>query len=227
MKRILYILFILIVLFISPAFGEEIPLNIGVGPALNYIPSIISEDQLLHYSLKLDIYAAIDREFIESHKSRIPKKYRGFVENKDELRVSYIFIPESIIFSPKLNNTGMYGINFRPISIGLPVLKYVNFKNRLNLGLNLTYIFIHSDKIFEGSGSMNFLRPGLNLQFDNIAKMTRKFLISFGVDAYFYIPQKIEKNSPILESGEPDKSIWFIVQGYIIFNLRLPYNAKI
>lgn len=227
MKRILYIVFILIVFFVRFAFGEEIPLNIGIGPAFNYIPSIISEDQLLHYSLKLDLYAALDREFIESHKSRIPKKYRGFVENKDELRISYIFIPESIILSPKINNTGMYGVNFRPISIGLPVVKTEKFKSRFNLGLNLTYIFIHSDKIFDGSGNMNFLRPGLNLQFDNIARLTRKFLVSFGLDAYFYIPQRVEKDSPIFESGELDKSIWFILQGYIILNFRTPYNAKI
>ncbi len=207
--------------------GEEIPLNLGFGPAANYIPKIISDDQLLHYSLKLDIYAALDREFIESHKSRIPKKYRGFVEGKDELRISYIFIPESLIISPKYQNTGMYGINFRPLSLGLPLVKTKGFRNRLNLGLNLTYTYIHSDRIFDGKGSMHFLRPGLNLQFDNIARISNRFFLSFGADAYFYIPQKIKDNSPVMESGSLDESIWFVAQIYILFNPRIIYKAGI
>lgn len=207
-------------------YGDSVPLNLGFGPAVSYIPKIISDDQLLHYSLKLDIYAILDRDFIEAHKSRIPAKYRKFVEGKDEIRISYIFIPESLFISPKYQNTGIYGINFRPLSLGLPFIKTSTFKNKLGLGLNLTYAYIYSDRIFDEKGSMNFLRPGLNLQFNNIVKITKRFFISFGLDFYFYIPQKIKDNSPIFETGDISESMWFVGQAYILFNPRLMYKSR-
>ncbi|MCX7943895.1 MAG: hypothetical protein N2746_05240 [Deltaproteobacteria bacterium] len=217
---------IILLFFAGSALAENVPLNLGFGPALNYIPKIISNDQFLHYSLKLDIYAVLDRDFIEKHKSKIPKKYRKFVESKDELRVSYIFIPESLFISPKYQNTGIYGINFRPLSLGLPIVKTDTFKNRLNMGINLTYLFIHSDKIFNEKGSMHFLRPALNLQFDNLLKISKKFLVSLGVDTYFFIPQKVEDKSNIFESGDINDSIWFIGQIYVLLNPRVMYKVK-
>lgn len=204
-----------------------IPLNLGIGPAVNYIPQIISDDQLFHYSLKLDIYAILDREFLQSHKSRIPKRYRGFIEGRDELRISYLFIPESLIISPAFKHTGIYGINFRPISLGFPLVRSGNLRSNLGAGLNVTYMFIHSDSIFGEDGSMNFLRPGLNLQFDSGVKITRKFLISCGVDTYFYIPQEVRDGSKILQTGEIKRALWFVAQLYLIFNFRVPYKTRI
>ncbi|MCX7959486.1 MAG: hypothetical protein N3B13_10615 [Deltaproteobacteria bacterium] len=218
---------ILLTLFITGdnLYGESVPLNLGFGPAFNYIPKIIADDQTLHYSLKLDIYAVLDRDFIEAHKSRIPKKYRGFVEGKDELRVSYIFIPESLIISPKYRDTGIYGVNFRPLSLGIPVVKSKSFKSRINLGINLTYAFIYSESIFDKEGNMHFLRPGLNIQFDNIVRISSRFFVSFGADAYFYIPQKIEDGSDILGTGSPYESIWFAGQFYVLLNPRVMYKT--
>jgi len=224
------IAFILVLFASSSLYSKEVvevPLNIGFGPALNYIPGVISDDQTFHYSLKLDMFAVLDKDFIESHKNRVPKKYRGLLEGKDEFRISYIFIPESLIISPKIENTGIYGINFRPISLGLPFVSNKNFKNGLSLGLNLSYMFIHSDKIFDGKGSMNFLRPALNLQFDNLVRVNRNLLLSFGLDSYFYIPQEIKDSSPVLEIGNLDRALWFIGQVYIIINFRVPYKTRI
>lgn len=204
-----------------------IPLNLGVGPAVNYISQIISNDQPFHYSLKLDIYAILDKEFLQSHKSRIPKRYRGFIEGKDELRISYLFIPELLIISPAFKHTGIYGINFRPISLGFPLVRSRNLRTNLGVGLNVTYMFIHSDSIFDKDGSMNFLRPGLNLQFDSRVMITREFLISCGADTYFYIPQEVKDDSEILQTGEFKRALWFIAQLYIIFNFRVPYKTRI
>jgi hypothetical protein len=224
------IIFTLILFASIPLYSKEpveVPLNIGFGPALNYIPKVISDDQTFHYSLKLDICAVLDKNFIESHKDRIPKKYRGLLEGKDEFRVSYIFIPELLIISPKIEHTGIYGVNFRPVTLRVPFVSKTNFKNGISIGLDLTYMFIYSDKIFDGEGSMNFLRPGLNLQFDNLIRFSKSFLVSFGLDSYFYIPQEIKDRSPIIEIGNLDRAIWFIGQVYIIINFRVPYKTRI
>ncbi len=205
----------------------DLPLNIGFGPAFNYFPQIISDDQMIHYSLKLNMYAVLDRELIEQNKARVPKKYRGFIEGKDEIKITYIFIPESIIISPEYRHTGIYGANFRPLSIGIPLLKSKDFKSNINLGINITYMFIHSDTIFDKSGSMNFFRPGINIQLDNNIRISKKFLFSFGIDTYFYIPQEIRDGSPILEIGNSQRWIWFCGQPYLMVNLRLPYKTKI
>ncbi len=226
-KKILFVLFIILSQNIFAKEMVSVPLNLGAGPALNYIYGAISDDQTFHYSLKLDMYALLDREFLQSHGSKVPKKYRGFIEGRDELRITYLFIPESLIISPTYKHTGIYGINFRPISLGLPLIKSQGLISSLGLGLNVTYMFIHSDSVFDKNGYMNFLRPGLNLQLDNIVKITKKFLISGGVDTYFYIPQEVKRDSPIFEIGDFNRTIWFVAQVYFIFNIRVPYRTRI
>lgn len=226
MLKKVFVATLLSIYSLLPLEADEIPLNLGFGPAVNYFPGSISEDQLFHYALKLDIYAVLDRQFIESHKSRIPKKYREILENKDEFYISYLFIPELLIISPKIHNTSMYGISFRPLDLGFDIIKGRKYRMKINPGLNLTYIYIQSDTLFNKSGSMNFLRPGINIKFENIFRISRKFLITAGIDTYFYIPQKLEDKSPIMEIGNIDESIWFFAQIYLLFNPRVNYNIK-
>jgi hypothetical protein len=208
-----------------------VPVQIGVGPA-GYIvgaPNLgtfrlegpVVEDQLFHTGLRIYLAAIIDKEFVRQNPQLIPRQYRRQIMEMGEVRVSPMvanLIPSSLIISPKVRNTGIYGVTWRLIGIGLaPVSDPVRVS--VNAGALATYAYMHSDTF----ANTHFLRPGLEGALDIEIPFTNEFLMSFGWASQFYLPQRVGA-SPIDFGAEFDsESIWHMGQLYLQFHFRVPY----
>jgi hypothetical protein len=243
-----------IVIFVSctitaTAFGAEIPVNIGVGPAAFYVPEKLQDDDPEpFYGLRLHIKAVIDKKLIEKNKGKIPKKYQKALAKVDEVRVGYLFIPEAIMVGTRKKEHGpeFYGATWRPIGLGVPV-KMGPTRFTLGTGLLITYAFVNigdykiADAIDEDieAGKVrvedleyreqitHFLRPGMDLKAELEIKFTDSFLTSFGWSSAYYVPQKIGGGIGSLGMDELKKSLWRIHQAYFMLHYRIPVKANI
>jgi len=223
--------FLLALLLLTPAPAlatkVTVPINIGVGPALYQLSGPIRQDQTLHYGLAFSGFAVVDNETIRKFRKRIPRKYRSTILKIDEMRISHFLIPDSFFISPKTVNTGIYGIGWQPLKLGLTLSK----KPRLwiGIGVRITYFYLHSDG-FEGvqdgqAFSMHFLRPGLDAASDFEIPFSDSFLMSVGWVSQFHLPQPV--GGGIGDWGSTDESIWHIGQAYLKLHFRFPYTANI
>jgi hypothetical protein len=200
----------------------EIPVDIGIGPAVHFITGPVQDDQLVHTGLVISAQAIIDKAVIKKYKKRIPEKYRDLAMSTDEVRFSpSIFIPDTLIISPGYADTGMYGISWRPIGVGVPFVKSNDFRLGANAGLRLTYLFIHSTTL---ESPTHFLRPGLDLTADCEIPFSKSVLISLGWGSQVYIPQPV--GGSIMSIGGLDESIWHVGQAYLKFHYRFPYKVS-
>lgn len=168
-----------------------LPVDIGVGPAAYWFSGAIGDDQLAHFGIKLNVYAVISHAMIAANINRVPAQYRKMALGIDEVEYQpSIFIPDSLIISPKYAHTGMYGATWRPIALTLLKVKRQTWVD-LGVGVLLTYAFIHSDTL--SASPIHFLRPGLDLQFEwTIPVIQDAFAIGLGAATQWYIPQKID-----------------------------------
>lgn len=232
------ILLVSLIVFTVPAQAETnsgeqeftVPVNLGFGPELNYYNGAVGKEKLFHYGIKLDIHAFIDREVLSKNRNKIPKKWRKQVGKLSSVKIGKMYIPESIIISPKTGKTGIYGINFRPVGLGTGLVSGPFLGVNLGLGLNATYLCIHSDALFAGETSkvMHFLRPGIDAKLNVQFKISRGFQLSAGAEGTGYVPQELSSRSKIGEIGEfNDKSLWYMGQLYFIVNVRVPKKVKL
>lgn len=197
-----------------------VPVDVGVGPAGLLITGPVFRDQPVHGALKLSVAAVLDKEFIRKNQKRIPSKYRAMAKGVHEVRISpSIFIPDELIISPPVRGTGLYGITFRPVGLGVPLFSGPVSLN-LGAGLLLTYAFLHSDVL----PTTHFLRPGVDLKAELEFKLSKSFLISVGWSSGFYVPQKL---GTFLEVVPIDEGIWHVGQGFLKFHFRFPYKVKL
>lgn len=200
-----------------------VPVDVGVGPAGLLIPGPIFADQPLHSALVFSVAAVIDKKTIRKNKKRIPKQYRDMAAGMDEVRVSpSLFIPDMLIISPKWANTGMYGVSWKPLSLGVP---FVTDPVRLSadLGLRLTYLFIHSDTLAEKP--THFIRPGLDAEISLEIPFSDTWLMSMGWSAQVYIPQKL--GGKVWEVGPFDETIWQVNAPFVKLHYRFPYKVNL
>lgn len=197
-----------------------VPVDVGVGPAALLITGPVFRDQPVHGALKISVAAVLDREFIRKNEKRIPAKYRKMAKGVHEVRISpSIFIPDELILSPPVRGTGLYGITFRPLSLGVPLLSGpVSFD--VGAGLLLTYAFLHSDAL----PTTHFLRPGIDLQAELELALSKSFLISVGWASGFYVPQKLGTFFDVLPIQD---GIWHVGQGFLKFHFRFPYKVTL
>lgn len=206
-----------------------VPVDIGVGPAFHMFTGPIQQDQTFHYGLVLSVRAIIDHKLIKDNQKKIPRKYRKMALGIDELRYSpSILIPDTILISPKLENTSIYGLSFRPIGID-PALIKKPFRLTAGLGLRLTYGRISSDGI-EGANegeafAMNWFRPGIDGMGELEIPFSERFLISGGWDSQLYLPQTI--GGPVFAWGEQDERILHVGQAFMKLHIRFPYTTRI
>ena len=203
----------------------EIPINVGVGPAVYQFSGMIEDNQPLHYGLALDIAAIIDKAAIKEHKDKIPKKYRKMVAKIGEARVGYMLIPDSLFLSPGEAGTTIYGATWRPISMNVP-LKLPGMKLKFGTGLVMSYSYI--DIAADGdapSSTTHFFRPGLDLRAHLEIPLTDSFIVSLGWSSGFYVPQEVGGDFSAM--GEGDRSLWHIGQGSLVFNYRFPFKTRL
>lgn len=198
--------------------------DVGVAPAVHLINGGFDLNKDVQLGLKLSLEGIITREVIQKNKHRVPKKYRRFVERANEFRISpFWYLPDTLFISPKIGESQMYGLSFRPIGLGLAFGR----KPRLGLeaGAVLTYAWYQSDAHDDGSGT-HFIRPGVEIRVDFEIPFTRTFLLSLGWASTFYVPQEFG-GFGFPEEDFLTKSIWHIGQGYLMFHFRFPYTTNI
>lgn len=208
----------------APAMAQNVtvPVNVGIGPTFNWVTGPVADDQTFHFGFRFQTFVAIDQRTRVKYIKYIPKQYRKIARQPGEIRVDPVpwYVPRSFIISPKVRNTGMYGLTFRPLGLGISLGRDL----KLAGGLLLTYAFIHSDTL---ESPMHFLRPGAELKadFEIPLQKKKKTMLSVGWASQFYIPQTIGGN--IDEVGGIDNSIWHIGQIIVMFHKRFDYTFNI
>jgi len=206
--------------------GDEVtvPVDVSVGPAFHFVTGPVQADEQTHYGLKLDIKAIIDNATIRANIRRVPQGYRATAIRMKEYRMGVSsFIPDTLFISPQSRRTGMYGIAFRPLYVGLTLWEVPRIN--LSVGALLTYAYISSTVAAIGAETTHLLRPGLDAKLDIEIPISRSFLVSFGWTSQLYVPQEI--GGEFWAWGERDKSIWHIGQAYLMLHFRFPYTASL
>ena len=206
----------------------EVPIDVGVGPSGLMWNGPLAADQPLHYALSsMSGGAVLDQELIKKNGKRIPKQYRKMAKNLDEVRIGHLLLPDTIIISPKINRTGMYGVNWSPLKLGLPLVKKP-FRLKLTVNPVLTYTFIHSDLV--EIGTTHFLRPGIaggvSLEFP----LFGPFRCSVHARSQVYIPQATGGSVVDLgftENGLANHAIWRVTQFALRIHYRFPYRTRL
>ena len=208
-----------------------VPADVGVGPAAYILSGPVADDQPVHAGLKISIQAIIDQATLRAHQDRIPPNLRSQALQMSEVRYSpSVFIPDALIISPKIRNTGIYGVTWRPISIGLPLIDADPVRLRLAAGLLLTYAYLYSD--LPALPATHFIRPGLDIGAELEVALTDSFLISGGWSSGFYIPQGLGTlgMGPYGESHDwagLRQTLWHFGQGFVKLHIRFPYTANL
>lgn len=205
-----------------------VPLDIGVGPSFNHFFGPIGDDQYFHYGIKLDIAAIINRQVIKDNIDKVPKKYRKMAGSIDELKYYPLWwLPDSLIISPKVDKTGIYGVTFRPIHLGIDLFSVGGLGLSVSVGAIVTYAYIMSDA-FVNSDSMHFLRPGADVRAELSMMFTDSVGISLGWASAFYIPQSVDKkDSSFWDVPGIDDSLWHNGQAFLMFHYRFPYSTTL
>jgi hypothetical protein len=196
-----------------------VPLDVGVGPAAYFISGPVYRDQPLHLGLKISLQAVLDRDWLRRNRALIPRSYRQRALQVEEIRISpSLLIPDAIILSPKVRNTGLYGVTWRPLGVALP-LTSGRVALGLEAGLLLTYAYLDSDTLPD----THFLRPGLDLGARVEVEVTRSFLVSAGWSSGVYIPQELGS----FGVGELDQSMFHLGQAFLQLHVRFPYTTRL
>lgn len=201
-----------------------VPVDIGVGP-LAVVPNApIFLDQPAFLGAAISVAAVIDQKLLRQHKNKIPKQYRKQLRGIKTIYyrpLPLLLIPELLIVSPALLNTGMYGAVWRPIGIGLP---FELGPTTLVAGarLDLSYIFIHSSTL---PSPTHFVRPGINLHLTYQIPVADSLLFSLGWSSDFYLPQPVGR--PPWEFWPLDDALWHLGGPFIKLHLRFPYSTTL
>lgn len=220
---------------LAPSLGwaarVQVPIEVGVGPAAYWFfgPLADSRGAVPHFGLKLNADAVIDQELIAANRERIPSRYRKMADGVQEARIGYLFVPDALILSPKLQSldgTGVFGATWRPLGLSLPLSgqrsgwRKGGARLELLAGLLLTYAFIYSD--LPAVPATHFLRPGLDLGLRLEVPASSRFLFSLGWASQLYLPQELGS----FGVGPLERSIFHVGQAYLKAHFRFPHQAS-
>jgi hypothetical protein len=213
----------------APARAEPVtvPIDVGIGPAMYLISGRVADDQL-HAGLKISVQAIIDQQTLRAHPERIPPRFRAQVLRMREVRISpSILIPDALIISPKLRNTALYGVTWRPFSIALPLAQGDSARFALGAGLLLTYAYLTSD--LPDLPTTHFLRPGIDLGAELEVALGPHFLVSAGWASGFYVPQELGSFGTGTLDGPDglDRTLWHFGQAFLKLHFRFPYTTTL
>lgn len=201
-----------------------VPVDLGIAPTFNFITGPVQSDQLFHTGLRFNLEAVIDNAMIRQNINRVPRSYRKRALKMTEFRMDVRpwYVPQTLVISPKIGNsdTGIYGVGFSPLGIGLALTPS---PVRLSVGASavLKYMFIHSDTL---ESPTHFLRPGVEVNADfEFPIVPKVFYLSLGWASQVYIPQKVGA-LPWEGTISLDESIWHVGQAYLMAHIRFPYN---
>lgn len=204
--------------------GElEVPLEIGVGPATHTWAGPVGTDQLIHGGVVLTTDFVLDRAWLRENKERVPERWRSLAGVVDEVRIRPLpFLPESLIVSPRMNDTGMVGASWRPISVGVPLITSP-VRVGVDAGLRLTGLVMWTRTLPTPTDPKTtfFLRPGLDLGADAVLPIDDVLSLRLGTDAHAYVPQGIGT----FGVGQRGERMWFVWRTFLEFRVRIPVTV--
>lgn len=211
----------------TPSGPVEIPIEVRAGP-IALIPSPPAfGDQPVFAGLQIHVAAVVDQDLIRRYRSQVPAWARGAARNVDEVQVRpwYLaLIPDVLIISPQVKDTGMYGAIWRPFGVGLPLFKSEAFKLKADAGVGLTVLYLHSQTLGGGtvtSPSHTFtVRPGLNLGLTGLVPLSKSWLVSFGWSSEFFVPQVI--GGGFFDALPLGESLWHLGGPFFSIHHRFP-----
>jgi hypothetical protein len=207
-----------------------VPVDVGIGPAAYIVTGRVAEDQLLHTGLKISVQAIIDQATIQQNQHRIPRRMRARALRMKEVRISpSILIPDALIISPAVRNTGMYGVTWRPLGLNLPLADGEVVDLRVQAGLLATYAYLSSK--LAAIPTTHFLRPGIDLGAELEIMPSPFFGISIGWSSGFYLPQALggfglTADSTLGAAEARRSTLWHFGQAFLKLHLRFPYTTR-
>ncbi|MCK9181618.1 MAG: hypothetical protein M0P13_01890 [Fibrobacteraceae bacterium] len=131
-----------------PVTQFEVPMNIGIGPTLFWIPGVASREA--HTGFNLAPYGVITPQTLEENKEKIPIKYRKYLNSMREIHVAplwMILIPQYVIVSPSVlgSDDAVYGAIWSLLSIGPEFYSTRNFVLEGKASPTISYLYIDSD----------------------------------------------------------------------------------
>lgn len=196
-----------------------VPVDLGIGPAAYFISGPVFADQPVHFGLKFNLAAVIDQEWIQKNPRAVPRRYRGMAKNVEEVRISpSLLIPDALFISPKIKDTGIFGVTWRPLALRVPLISGP-LRLRVGAGVLATYFFLFSDTL----PNTHFLRPGVDLMAEMEIAFSKSFLISLGWASGFYVPQELGS----FGIGPIDNSVWHVGQAFLQLHFRFPVTRTL
>jgi hypothetical protein len=177
---------------LSPAFAAP-PLEVGLGVATWSWFGPVSVDQPIHPSLVLTFDRVADRAWLRENPDDVPDRLRDRLGAVEEVRLRpHPWLPESIVISPRLRETGMIGASWRPLAVGAPIVTGP-VRVGVEAGARLTTLVMWSRSLpsVDAPKSTFFLRPGVDVALDASFPLADDLRLRVGLDAHAYLPQKI------------------------------------
>ena len=199
----------------------NIPIELGFGPTFYHFSNIQGIDPQFYRGISLSGEAVITKKIIRENKHMIPKQYRKMALAQDEIRISKIWIPDSILFTNNLNGTSMYGASFRPVSMSLSRAKKNKGLNT-DIGARFTYAYIsHSNT----DTTSHFLRLGLDGRLELRIPLQKQNSMGIGWISQLYLPAGFltsldQETTPTIIPNH-------VGQFYIKYYYRFPYKYKL
>ena len=207
-----------------------LPVEVAVGPvALIPSPTALL-DQPAHLGLQIEVAAIIDQALIRRYRGQLPAWARGAAGSVNEVRYRpfvLALLPETLIISPQLKDTGMYGAIWRPVGLSVPLIDE-GVSVSAGAALSAVALLVHSNVLGVPSGqagqSFTFvLRPGAQLHLTGTIPLGDTFRVSLGWSSDFFIPQPYGK-AP-WEIATLEDSLWHLGGPFIRLAYRFPYEV--
>ena len=199
----------------------NIPIELGVGPTLYHFSNIQGIDPQFYRGISVSGEAVITKKIIRENKHMIPKQYRKMALAQDEIRISKIWIPDSILFTNNLNGTSMYGASFRPVSISLSRAK----KNKginADIGARATYAYVNNSNT---DATIHFLRLGLDGRAELRIPVQKQNSLGIGWISQLYLPAGFLTS--LDQATQPALIPNHVGQFYVKYYYRFPYKYKL
>lgn len=202
-----------------------VPIDISAGPAFHMLPIPLADGQTFLGGIAIDAYAVVTPDVLKNQKDRIPKKWRKFIAQDQELQIKPFYL--TLLPTTFLIHRGdrheayaatwsFFGLNwvYRP-------LKPVDIEFGLKLP-TLTYAWIQSPRIEEEDKT--FFGIGATPRIQALWRVSRSVHLSAAWDENLYLPIATAEYTPT----DRRKETW-TTHGVASFKLhfRIPTTQRI
>jgi hypothetical protein len=211
-----------------------VPVEVAVGPIALVPSSPLLLDQPVFGGIRVEVAAVVDRELIRAHASRLPAWARGVAGSVNEVKVrpSWLaLLPEELVISPQVANTGMYGAIWRPFGVSLSLLEQPGFRVFAGAAVDAVALVIHSTTVgvpagaAPGAQSLTLvLRPGLNATLAGEWIVSKEWRLSAGWASDVFVPQAIGR-AP-WEMFPVENALFHLGGPYLMVHGRFPFTVS-